>query len=78
MDIRYAAPFPLHEWLRRLPLPLWFYRLTPGWILGDRVLVLTQIACRGRQPRQTLLDVVAHDEAADTYIAAAGWGHPAR
>jgi deazaflavin-dependent oxidoreductase (nitroreductase family) len=74
MDIRHAAPFPLHEWLRRLLLSIWFYRLTPGWILGDRGLLLTHIGRRGLQLRQTLLEVVAHDPATDTYIAAAGWG----
>lgn len=74
MDIQHAAPFPLHEWLRRLPLPIWFYRLLPGWALGERGLLLTHIGRRGRQPRQTLLEVVAYDPAADTYIVAADWG----
>jgi deazaflavin-dependent oxidoreductase (nitroreductase family) len=74
MDIRHAAPFPLHEWLRRLPLPIWFYPLLPGWALGDRGLLLTQIRCRGRRLHQTVLKVVAHDPRADTYIVAAGWG----
>jgi deazaflavin-dependent oxidoreductase (nitroreductase family) len=74
MDIRHAAPFPLHEWLRRLPLPIWFYRLLPGWALGERGLLLTQIGRRGRQPRQTLLEVVAYDPVAGTYIVAADWG----
>jgi deazaflavin-dependent oxidoreductase (nitroreductase family) len=74
MDIRHAEPFPLHEWLHRLPLPIWFYRLLPGWALGERGLLLTHIGRRGRQPRQTLLEVIAHDPAAGTYIVAAGWG----
>jgi deazaflavin-dependent oxidoreductase (nitroreductase family) len=74
MDIRYAEPFPLYERLRRLPLPIWFYRLLPGWALGERGLLLTHIGRRGLQLRQTLLEIVAHDEAADIYIAAAGWG----
>jgi deazaflavin-dependent oxidoreductase (nitroreductase family) len=60
--------------LRRLPLPIWFYRLRPGWSLGERGLLLTHIERRGRRMRQTLLEVVVYDPAADTYIVSANWG----
>jgi deazaflavin-dependent oxidoreductase (nitroreductase family) len=71
MDIRTAKPFPAYGWLR--VLPTWLYRLRPGWSLGERDLLLTYMGRRGRHMQQTLLEVVAHDSVANTYIAA-GWG----
>lgn len=58
-------------------LPIWLYRLGLGWLLGDRFLMLTHIGRKSGQPRQTVLEVLRHDRASDTYIVASGWGERA-
>jgi deazaflavin-dependent oxidoreductase (nitroreductase family) len=55
-------------------LPIWLYRLRLGWLLGDRVLMLTHIGRKSGQPRQAVIEVVRHDPASDTYIIASGFG----
>jgi len=69
---RSAPPRKLARWAFRLPI--WLYRLGLGWMLGDRLLLLTHIGRKSGQPRQTVLEVVRHDLASDTYIVASGWG----
>jgi deazaflavin-dependent oxidoreductase (nitroreductase family) len=54
--------------------PIWCYRLRLGWLLGGRFLLLTHIGRKSGLPRQTVLEVVRHDEATDSYIVASGWG----
>ena len=55
-------------------LPIWLYRLRLGWLLGDRLLLLTHIGRKTNQPRQAVIEVVRHDSASDTYIIASGFG----
>lgn len=55
-------------------LPIWLYRLGLGWLLGERVLLLTHIGRKSGQPRQAVIEVVLHDPASDTLIIASGWG----
>lgn len=58
-------------------LPIYGYRLGVGWLFGDRLMLLNH---RGRvtgKPRQTVLEVVAHDLADDTFVVASGWGSTA-
>ena len=76
MNARNAKQSRVHRWLRLLLRPIWLYRLWIGWLRGTGSLVLTHIGRRGQSPRQTLLDVVAHEPAADTYIIAAGPDKP--
>jgi deazaflavin-dependent oxidoreductase (nitroreductase family) len=63
------------RWLLRLPI--WLYRLRLGWLLGDRFLMLTHIGRKSGLPRQSVLEVVGHDQATGTYIIASGWGEQA-
>lgn len=63
------------RWLLRLPI--WLYRLRLGRLLGDRFLMLTHIGRKSGQPRQSVLEVVGHDQATGTYIIASGWGEQA-
>ena len=58
-------------------LPIWLYRLRLGRLLGDRFLMLTHIGRKTGQPRQTMLEVVRHDQATGDYIIASGWGERA-
>jgi F420H(2)-dependent quinone reductase len=63
------------RWLLRLPI--WLYRLRMGRLLGNRFLMLTHIGRKSGQPRQSVLEVVGHDEATGIYIIASGWGEQA-
>jgi deazaflavin-dependent oxidoreductase (nitroreductase family) len=55
-------------------LPLWLYRVRLGWVLGERFLRLTHIGRKSGQSHQTVLEVVDHDRATDSYIVTSGWG----
>ena len=56
-----------------LRLPVWLYRARLGWLLGERFLLLTHIGRRSGLPRHTVLEVVDHDPAHQTYIVASAW-----
>lgn len=56
-------------------LPIWLYRLKLGWLLGDRFLLLTHTGRKSGLARQTVIEVVRHDQATDTYVVASGFGH---
>jgi deazaflavin-dependent oxidoreductase (nitroreductase family) len=55
-------------------LPIWLYHLRLGWLLGERVLLLTHIGRKSGVPRQAVIEVVRHDLASDTYVIASGFG----
>jgi deazaflavin-dependent oxidoreductase (nitroreductase family) len=55
-------------------LPIWFYRLGLGRLLGTRFLLLTHTGRKTGLPRQTVLEVVRYDEANQTYVVVAGFG----
>jgi deazaflavin-dependent oxidoreductase (nitroreductase family) len=55
-------------------LPIWLYRLHLGWLLGQRLLLLTHIGRKSGLPRQAVIEVVRHDPASDTHIIASGFG----
>ena len=60
-----------------LRLPIWLYRAHLGWLLGQRFLMLTHIGRKSGKPHQTVIEVVDHDQATDTYIVTSGWGEKA-
>ena len=55
-------------------LPIWLYHLRLGWLLGDRLLLLTHVGRKSGRQRQAVIEVVRHDRASDTYIIASGFG----
>lgn len=57
-----------------LRLPIWLYRLRLGWLLENRFLMLTHKGRISGQLHQTVIEVVQHDKATDTYYAVSGWG----
>ena len=57
-----------------LRLPIWLYRAHLGWLLGDRFLMLTHTGRKSGLPRHTVIEVVQHDKATDTYYVVSGWG----
>ncbi len=76
----HGAPHGLGQRLLRplMRLPLWLYRAHLGWLLGQRFLRLTHTGRRTGMPRQTVLEVVAHDRLADTYVVVSGLGERAQ
>ncbi|MCA9562454.1 MAG: nitroreductase family deazaflavin-dependent oxidoreductase [Myxococcales bacterium] len=57
-----------------LRLPIWFYRLKLGGLLGHRFLLLKHVGAKTGKPRKTVLEVVAYDAKARTWCLAAGFG----
>ena len=57
-----------------LRLPIWLYRLHLSWMLGDRFLMLVHTGRKSGLPRQTVIEVVQHDKATNTYYVVSGWG----
>ena len=55
-------------------LPIWLYQLQLGWLLGDRLLLLTHSGRKSGQPRQAVIEVARHAPASDTSITASGFG----
>ncbi|MCA9953272.1 MAG: nitroreductase family deazaflavin-dependent oxidoreductase [Ardenticatenaceae bacterium] len=54
--------------------PLFLYRIGLGGLLGHRFLLLNHIGRKSGKPRQSVLEVVNHDKATDTYYIASGFG----
>ncbi|HLX40882.1 MAG TPA: nitroreductase family deazaflavin-dependent oxidoreductase [Ktedonobacteraceae bacterium] len=55
-------------------LPIWLYHIHQGWIVGERFMLLTHTGRKSGLPRQTVLEVLQHDKASDTYYVLAGFG----
>jgi deazaflavin-dependent oxidoreductase (nitroreductase family) len=55
-------------------MPLLFYRAGLGWLLGSRFLLLNHMGRKSGLPRQTVLEVVNHEQETDTYSVAVGFG----
>ena len=57
-----------------LRLPIWLYRLHLDRLLGGRFLMLIHAGRKSGLPRQTVIEVVQHDKATNTYYVVSGWG----
>ena len=55
-------------------VPIYVYRLGMGWLFGDRLMLLSHIGRVSGKQRQTVLEVVTHDPADDSFVVASGWG----
>jgi len=55
-------------------LPIWFYRLKLGWLLGHRMLLLTHVGRVSGKPRNAVLEVVHYDKESNTHYVASGFG----
>ena len=60
-----------------LRLPIWLYRWNLGWLLGERFLLLTHTGRKSGLVRQTVIEVVGHDEARGVYYVVSGFGRKA-
>ncbi len=70
----FSVPLPkgMMAWLFRLPVSL--YHLHLGGLLGERFLLLTNIGRKTGRLHQTVVEVVEHDLATETFYVASGWG----
>jgi deazaflavin-dependent oxidoreductase (nitroreductase family) len=55
-------------------LPIWFYRLGLGGLLGARFLMLTHTGRKSGRERKTVLEVVRYDKAKCVFVVASGFG----
>lgn len=55
-------------------LPILFYRIGLGCLLGGRFLLLTHTGRKSGLPRKTVLEVVRHDPTDNRFIVAVGFG----
>ncbi len=70
---------PPSGWLRlALRLPLVLYRLRLGWLLGERFLRLYHVGRKTGQVRETVVEVVHHDQLGNIYYIVSGWGYKAQ
>ncbi|MGI5273242.1 nitroreductase family deazaflavin-dependent oxidoreductase [Nonomuraea sp. CA-218870] len=65
-------PSGLRRALFRLPIHL--YRLRLGWLMGGRFMLVTHTGRVSGRPRRVVLEIVNHDAADGTRVAAAGFG----
>jgi deazaflavin-dependent oxidoreductase (nitroreductase family) len=67
-----SLPSGLKRVVLRIPIQL--FRLGLGRLFGQRLLLLHHTGRITGKPRQTVLEVVEHDGADDSYVVASGWG----
>jgi deazaflavin-dependent oxidoreductase (nitroreductase family) len=67
-----APPTGLSRLLFRIPI--YVYRLGLGWLFGDRLMLLNHIGRVSGKQRATVLEVVTHDPADESFVVASGWG----
>jgi deazaflavin-dependent oxidoreductase (nitroreductase family) len=65
-------PSGLLAWLFRLPI--WFYQIGLGALLGGRFVLIHHIGRKTGLPRQAVVEVVHHHRDSDTYLVCAAYG----
>lgn len=55
-------------------MPIWFYRIGLGGLLGKRLMLLVHTGRKSGQPRQAVVEVAGFDPATNTYTVASGFG----
>lgn len=55
-------------------LPIWFYRLNLGWLIGERMMLLKHIGRKSGQERKAVIEVVRYDKDEDAYYVCSGFG----
>jgi deazaflavin-dependent oxidoreductase (nitroreductase family) len=66
------VPRGIMAWLLRLPVGL--YRAHLGFLLGERFLMLSHTGRKTGRLHRSVIEIVDHDKASDTYYAVSGWG----
>jgi deazaflavin-dependent oxidoreductase (nitroreductase family) len=68
-----GKPSGMKRALFRMPICLYHYGL--GFLMGRRFLLLQHKGRKSGLRRETVLEVVDHDDATNTYTVASGFGH---
>ena len=55
-------------------LPVYFYRLGLGWLLGERFVLINHLGRKTGLPRQAVVEVVERDKRTNSVIVVAGYG----
>jgi len=55
-------------------IPVYFYRLKLGWLLGGRFVLINHLGRRTGLPRQAVVEIVERDPGSDSVIVVAGYG----
>ena len=55
-------------------MPILFYRLGLGWLLGEKALLLTHIGRKSGQPRQAVLEIIHAYPSENRYLVVSGFG----
>jgi deazaflavin-dependent oxidoreductase (nitroreductase family) len=55
-------------------LPVWFYRLRFGWMMGKRFVYVEHIGHKSGKVRRSVLEVIRHDVQNDHYLVASAYG----
>lgn len=55
-------------------MPIWFYRLGLGWLLGNKALLLTHTGRISGQPRQAVLEIIQAFPSENRYLVVSGFG----
>ncbi|HVN16606.1 MAG TPA: nitroreductase family deazaflavin-dependent oxidoreductase [Anaerolineales bacterium] len=71
MTLTQKKPSPFLRAMLRAPI--WLYRWKLGWLMGGRFLMLTHIGRKSGLSRQTVIEVVTHDETTGAYYVSAAW-----
>jgi deazaflavin-dependent oxidoreductase (nitroreductase family) len=58
-------------------LPVWFYRLGLGFLMGKRFIYFEHMGRKSGLLRRTVVEVVRYDEEGDTYVIVSGYGEKA-
>jgi deazaflavin-dependent oxidoreductase (nitroreductase family) len=65
---------PTGMWKRMLRIPVFLFRWRLGFLMGERILLLTHIGRASGRVYQTPIEVVEHDRSTREYIVCSGTG----
>ena len=62
--------------LKAIPwrMPIYFYKMGLGWMLGSRFLLLTHTGCKSGEFRQTVLEIIHYSPEDHSYYVVSGFG----
>jgi deazaflavin-dependent oxidoreductase (nitroreductase family) len=55
-------------------IPVYFYRLRLGWLLGERFVLINHLGRKTGLPRQAVVEAVERDKGTNSVIVVAGYG----
>ena len=55
-------------------IPVYIYRLGLGWLFGERLVLINHLGRKTGSPRQTVVEVIEHDQQMNSITVVAGYG----